>query len=57
MVVQEIRPISMQTLISLLNYYHSHNRGLMLSLIWQGKLSGKEIKQTISSLSFSYERS
>ena len=52
MVVQEIRPISMQTLISLLNYYHSHNRGLMLSLIWQGKLSGKEIKQTTSSLSF-----
>ena len=57
MVVQEIRPISMQTLISTLNYYHSHNRGLMLCLIWQGKLSSKKIKQTISSLSFSYAQS
>ena len=35
MVVQEIKPISVQTLISILNYYHSHNWGLIWCLIWR----------------------
>ena len=39
LVQKEIQPISMQTLISILNYYHSHNRGLIRCLIWHGKFN------------------
>ena len=34
--VQEILPISVQTLIPLLNYYHSHNQGRIWCLIGRG---------------------